>query len=309
MANNLRVLFVLAAVLTPLAVFAQEFVPLAPIPNLTQGVSTDNLSIFFNALYKFCIGAAAVIAIIQITRGGIMWMWGDSISSKTEARSLITMSILGLILVLAPVLVFSIIGGKSFTSLNIGIDKLQFTPPSTATSTNPNGPITGAAECNPPGEDMAGAPVKVCSFSDFGKAYEWIDTKCSGSGYKGIFGGDCSNTAADGTCDRYSAYCSQTIQTSYLAFDAYYWNQTVTCNNITYEEDDPVYFYENGSAVNQLKSGCEALGGTFTNDGYINAGFPFASDAKQFIGERCGYESYEQYDWTRRAAFFYCKVW
>lgn len=99
----------------PLAVFAQDatFVPLTTnAPFLENLGNADSLSLFLNDIYKICIGAAATLAVLQIMRAGIMYMGGDSVTEKKEAKNLIAMSIGGLILVLSPVVVFSIINPK-----------------------------------------------------------------------------------------------------------------------------------------------------------------------------------------------------
>jgi hypothetical protein len=95
--------------LPALAHAATTFVPLAPIPGLTQNVDPNNLAVFFNGLYKFCIGAAAVLAILEITMGGFQVMSGDSVTAHSAGRERIMGAVLGLILVLSPFLVFSII--------------------------------------------------------------------------------------------------------------------------------------------------------------------------------------------------------
>ncbi|MEK7515903.1 MAG: hypothetical protein AAB555_03220, partial [Patescibacteria group bacterium] len=92
-------------------VFAQGFVPLAPIEGLTKGVAanTEGLAAFFNNLYKFAIGMAAVLAVIMIIWGGIEYSWQDIPGAKSNGKDRILQAILGLVLVLSPVLVFSII--------------------------------------------------------------------------------------------------------------------------------------------------------------------------------------------------------
>ena len=105
----------------PLVVFAQDatFVPLTTnAPFLENLGNADSLSLFLNDIYKVCIGAAATLAVLQIMRAGIMYMGGDSVTEKKEAKNLIAMSIGGLILVLSPVVVFSIIN-PSILSLEI----------------------------------------------------------------------------------------------------------------------------------------------------------------------------------------------
>jgi hypothetical protein len=90
------------------------FIPLAPIPGLTQGVNTtsSDMSAFLNNLYKVLIGFAAVAAVVMIIWGGLEYATQDSPWGKSEGKSKITQAIFGLILVLLPVVVFSIINPK-----------------------------------------------------------------------------------------------------------------------------------------------------------------------------------------------------
>ncbi len=107
-------------------VFAQGFVPLAPIPGLTEGVVANEggLAQFLNNLYKFLIGIAAVLAIIMIIWGGLQYSTQDSVSEKGEGKQRIYDAIFGLILVLSPVLVFSIIN-PSILNLSINMEPLD----------------------------------------------------------------------------------------------------------------------------------------------------------------------------------------
>lgn len=109
----------------PLLALAQgsDFVPLTNIPAITEvgnAITTeDGLAQFLNNIYRLAIGIAAVVAVLQIMRAGIMYMGGDSVTEKKEAKNLIALSIGGLILVLSPVVVFSIINPE-ILSLRIG---------------------------------------------------------------------------------------------------------------------------------------------------------------------------------------------
>src|SRR3989344_948959 len=107
-------------------VFAQGVVPLAPIPGLTEGGAADssNLALFFNNLYKFLIGLAAALAVIEIIWGGLEISTKDSVSKQSDGRERITQAIFGLILVLSPVLVFSIIN-PSILNLSLNLPKLD----------------------------------------------------------------------------------------------------------------------------------------------------------------------------------------
>ncbi|MFZ2500754.1 MAG: hypothetical protein WAW90_02070 [Minisyncoccia bacterium] len=103
------------------------FVALAPITGLTDDSVTSvtnskNLARFFNNLYKFLIGLAAVLAIIEITYAGleIAVFQKDSVSAITDNKGRIWNAIFGLILVLAPALVFGIINPNILNlSLNL----------------------------------------------------------------------------------------------------------------------------------------------------------------------------------------------
>ncbi len=123
----------------------EEFKALAPIPGLTapnpgEGsvIDSDNLANFFNNLYKYLIGIAAILAIIQIIRGGLEISTQDSISKQSAGREHIRDAIFGLVLVLAPVLVFSIINP---TILNLSLNL-----PGLETAGSPNNGGEGAEE-------------------------------------------------------------------------------------------------------------------------------------------------------------------
>lgn len=107
----------------PLLAFAQQipegFVSLTNIEAIRYVGNQRNLTAFLNSLYRICIGVAAILAVLQIMRAGIMYMGGDSITEKKEAKKLIGMSIAGLVLVLSPTIVFGIIN-PDILSLKIG---------------------------------------------------------------------------------------------------------------------------------------------------------------------------------------------
>jgi|GEM_PF-6272271 len=101
----------------------QPFVPLTDIPAFSNFNPSSGLPVALNSLYYICIGIAVVIAVLQLARAGITYMLADSITSKEEARHLIGASILGLVLVLSPYLVFKLIN-PSILSLNINVSNL-----------------------------------------------------------------------------------------------------------------------------------------------------------------------------------------
>lgn len=114
----------------PHVLAADGFVPLAPIPGLTDETTVGSvidsaaLATFFNNLYKYLIGVAATIAVIEIIWGGILYSTTDSVGNKEEGKEKIRMAIFGLILVLSPVLVFSIIN-PSILNLSINLKPIK----------------------------------------------------------------------------------------------------------------------------------------------------------------------------------------
>lgn len=97
---------------TPLVVFGADasYVSLTNAPFLESAGNAASLPAFLNDIYKICIGLAAVLAVLQIMRAGIMYMGSDTgFAEKKEAKNLIALAIGGLILILSPVIVFSII--------------------------------------------------------------------------------------------------------------------------------------------------------------------------------------------------------
>ncbi len=101
------------------------FTPLTNLPGLPTTANSSSLPGFLNSLYKICIGLAATIAILQIMRAGFLFMTNQgSVSSNEQAKNLISQSILGLVLVLSPVIVFGIIN-PDILKLNLDASSLQ----------------------------------------------------------------------------------------------------------------------------------------------------------------------------------------
>lgn len=105
------------------------FCPLAPIPGLTDTsatsvVQSQDLASFFNNLYKYLIGLAAAFAVIEIIWGGLEISTKDSVSKQSDGKARIQQALFGLLLVLSPVLVFSIIN-PSILNLSLNLPKLD----------------------------------------------------------------------------------------------------------------------------------------------------------------------------------------
>ena len=129
----MRKLFLLSLVaffaIAPHALAQSNFVPIAPITGLTDPstlgivINSTSLANFFNNLYKFLIGLAAILAIIEIVWGGLEYSTQDSVSKKSDAKERIYQAIFGLLLVLAPALVFGIIN-PSILNLDVNLKEL-----------------------------------------------------------------------------------------------------------------------------------------------------------------------------------------
>lgn len=148
----------------PLTGFTQEtapaYVPLVEIPGLTTPDVTESsdLTTFWNSIYRLCIGAAVVLTIVQIIRGGLIYMTTDVVPALGDAKKIIWQSIIGLILVLSPILVLGIINPQ-IVGLKLevepvsgtGVSNSQFAPQKSAseqestTGTTPS-PFPGASE-------------------------------------------------------------------------------------------------------------------------------------------------------------------
>ncbi|MGH7175654.1 MAG: pilin, partial [Minisyncoccia bacterium] len=125
------------------------FVPLAPIPGLTSAqsnVTSSTIAGFLNNLYKYLIGIAAVLAVIVIIRGGLE-IAGESVTKKAEGRQHIQQAILGLVLVLAPALVFTIIN-PAILNLSLSLPPLSIEAPGSGSAANNPAPINQNIACS-----------------------------------------------------------------------------------------------------------------------------------------------------------------
>ena len=221
-------LFFLFIGLVPHA-FAQGFVPLAPIPGLTQGVTAGSAGLagFFNNLYKYLIGLAAVLAIIQIIWSGIRIATNqDNVSTITDAKGHITQAIFGLVLVLSPVLVFSIIN-PSILNLSLSLKPIDLTvKPTSVTSdgtpttpgANPNfsqlTPIQQAACIGYSQFKTVPVPANQYCANVLGTGWVTVNDSCAGTNPSAQIDSACSGTNPALSCTVCGLADSQRAQTS-----------------------------------------------------------------------------------------------
>ena len=110
-----------------------SFCALAPIPGLNLDSSGNpsqpnagGVATFLNNIYFFAIGIAVILAIGMIIYGGVEYALSEAITSKAAGKKRITQSLFGLVLVLAPALVFSIINPE-ILKLNVNFEPLKTT--------------------------------------------------------------------------------------------------------------------------------------------------------------------------------------
>lgn len=166
----MKYLLLALALLVPSFALAQtgEFVPLTGLPGLDTLATAGNGSLpdFFNTLYKLCIGAAATIAVFNIMYAGFKALTLEgSVIEKGKVRSRITNSILGLILVLSPAIVFGVIDPR-ILNLDIGgLEKLKLT--NTSSLRENNGIFVNGAVLYDESDEQRCASQNSCSVVEF----------------------------------------------------------------------------------------------------------------------------------------------
>lgn len=132
---------------------APTFVPLTTLPGIKDASGASNLPVLLSEIYKICIGLAATLTVLQLIRAGVLYMGGDSITEKKEARDIIGMSIAGLLLVLSPTIVFGIINPNILKlDLTQSLSKLNIT----------GGPANGGGNQPPPASGSSGNDTQQC---------------------------------------------------------------------------------------------------------------------------------------------------
>lgn len=188
---------------------AQGFVPIAPIANLTTGdvASQAGLANFFNNLYKYLIGLAAILAIIEIIWGGLeIAVNKDSPSKITDSKGRIYNAIFGLLLVLAPAIVFGIINPK-ILNLSIGLPELPTRP---TTSSNSGTPGSSSQVMKSNGCIITGSLFQKASCQTQAARDQWVASCTTGSTKKTECSqidpatNQCADTTFAASCDTVS---------------------------------------------------------------------------------------------------------
>jgi hypothetical protein len=220
--KKFRIILLFILLLLPAISLAQssaggQFVPLAPIPGLTDQQPQSNMAVFLNNLYKILIGVAAAAAVVMIIWGGLEYATTDNISSKSEGKAKIQQAILGLILVLLPVLVFSIIN-PSILNLSVNWQTIALpsgTGSNNSSDGNASAPAAPATGCNT-GANGPYLQTAVCATSA-----DATNHSCSNNLTQKITE-QCSGTKnPDGSCksgESFTVVCSASTVATYYTF-------------------------------------------------------------------------------------------
>lgn len=90
------------------ALFAGAFVQLADTtqsPLLNQAYQSNGLANFVNSLFKIAISVGAILAVLQITYAGFLYMSTEAFGEKSHAKEVIGNAVLGLLLLLSVYLI------------------------------------------------------------------------------------------------------------------------------------------------------------------------------------------------------------
>jgi hypothetical protein len=247
---------ILIGFLAPAAALAQassqDFTPLAPIPGLTdQGgtgsVLSGDFATFFNSLYQYLIGLAVVLAIIYIIWGGLEISTKDSVSKHSNGVQRITNAVLGLVLILMPVLVFSIIN-PDILNLSVNFQALNLYTPPSQQPTQPtqqlpqpagcstNNSFCSSSSCTPVSDSCATYLQDFCRQIGGTPATSALNDPNTGTASYQV---ECKQLAATSTTTFASQADCQVYAASITGQTTYYWRPGTCQSNDSFTKSQP----------------------------------------------------------------------
>jgi hypothetical protein len=271
------------------------FTALAPIPGLTDVQTTgsvlngNTLALFFNNLYKYLIGLAATLAVIEIVWAGldISFFHKDAVSAIVDDKGRIYNAVFGLILVLSPVLVFSIINPSILNlSLNLPPIKLDI-PAGGAGGGGTTSPATdpGTVAATTTGCTITGTLLKTAICPTQVAAQAFAASCSTGNGDVPFF-----TTDHKATCGTNSG--SAVGPFSFYNMNSTGWTTAIITQTLGFADYQPVSNINgnsnNGSAVLQFASTCTADGGSVCMpDNFFASGMPCLSNVTTNSSKIC----------------------
>ncbi|OGD39034.1 hypothetical protein A2907_01050 [Candidatus Azambacteria bacterium RIFCSPLOWO2_01_FULL_37_9] len=110
---------------------------LAPIP----GIQYESMESYLESIYRWGIGLVGVLTLIQLIRGGLMYMVSGAVEQKANAKGIITDALIGLVLALASFIIINVLNPR----LTIITEPVLETPSSTEAITE----VGTIARCMP----------------------------------------------------------------------------------------------------------------------------------------------------------------
>jgi len=196
------VIFTAISILLPIGfLYAQEesesptdptYVPLVEDLPTAPGVENiDTLGGYIQTIFFIAIIVAGVLAVLQITIGGITYMISEGFGAKSGAKNQIKMAILGFILAISSVFILEIINPDLINFKLVTGDLSGFTVP--PPPDDPGGLIEGDAPgCTPAANNT---PLLKCTWNDPGlnvTAAVCRDIKGDNNDFVKLDGGFCS---------------------------------------------------------------------------------------------------------------------
>jgi len=98
---------------------AQEYVPISETPFIKEG-PLPTIEVYLNKIFVFTLGIAGLLAVINITMGGITYITSSSGGSTEAAKAKIADAIKGLLLILATYIILNAVNPEilKFNFLN-----------------------------------------------------------------------------------------------------------------------------------------------------------------------------------------------
>ncbi|KKP98134.1 MAG: hypothetical protein US79_C0003G0059 [Parcubacteria group bacterium GW2011_GWC1_38_17] len=81
---------------------------LAPIP----GIQYESMESYLESIYRWGIGLVGVLVLIQLIRGGLMYMVSGAVEQKANAKGIITDALIGLVLALASFIIINVLNPR-----------------------------------------------------------------------------------------------------------------------------------------------------------------------------------------------------
>ncbi len=230
-----------------------SFVSMSQFPAFNSSTS-GGLSGFINSLYKYLIGIAAILAVLEITWGGFLWMGsGASVTSKEAGRNKIMMALTGLLLVLSPVIIFSIIN-PSVLSLKLGTKAINITQPSQNSDSNQT-TFAPSAGCT-----FVGKGQSLKEYTCAGTFNTFNITKyCPGNLPESTL--TCSSKNSSGECASKTLYC-YAKNTTVLNIDTVLLNAyEFVFNTSPLTIGEKIFFPKSSSTFKTFTKNCTGSGG------------------------------------------------